>query len=504
MKFLNLVINECIKIFKKKSTLIFLMISILSLFASYAIVQMQIESKIESDFSKSSHVYTQEKINKYKKEYESASEDKKKQLLIQIEVNELAIENDIYLDNNFNNFRRDLIYELENEMKILNVIDKNSMKNEYIKQKVKVDRIKKIIENNDFEEYIKYNKDNLKYNYDNKLITLEEYNLQIKKQNEALKYEFGKLSGYSLIWKQSLLNRNSEIDSLIIDRVDVTKKEYFSDKKIEELENEKKFNLYRLENNMPMLNEVVSSDIPVNLYYMENTNSYYRSNYFDISITVSMFIIAILFIILASGSISEEISKGTIKFLIVTPFKRYKILLSKLIAFIITLLIITVILSQVNYLLGNILFNGATNEYVYIENSVVKVMSTNVYETLQFLLKAPEVIIYILAAMTISVLSRNTIISNTITLVIYIASNFLSYIISSSSSSMFDIILKLDFMKYLPITNFNLIDKILPTYEKVTNFIHINTSLNFSLIVISITAVALSMVMFESFNKKDI
>lgn len=143
MKFLNLVINECIKIFKKKSTLIFLMISILSLFASYAIVQMQIESKIESDFSKSSHVYTQEKINKYKKEYESASEDKKKQLLIQIEVNELAIENDIYLDNNFNNFRRDLIYELENEMKILNVIDKNSMKNEYIKQKVKVDRIKK-------------------------------------------------------------------------------------------------------------------------------------------------------------------------------------------------------------------------------------------------------------------------------------------------------------------------------------------------------------------------
>lgn len=211
-----------------------------------------------------------------------------------------------------------------------------------------------------------------------------------------------------------------------------------------------------------------------------------------------MFLITILFIILSTSSISDETAKGTIKFLLITPFKRYEILLSKLLSFILTLLFVTIILSLINVIIGNFLFPNTANDYIYFTDKI-HVIGTTIYSVLKYILKLPEILIYILLGITLSTTIRNTTIANSITLITYVGSFGILKLINDYP--------KLNFTKYLPFNNFNLQEKVffLDSYKNIDlpNNLY-NTSLDTSLVILSITAFLLLVTMFESFNKKDI
>lgn len=497
MGIFKLIVNECIKILKKKSTIVFLAISVVSLISSYGIIyfDMKEQSKSEEAYvsGNDSIQFMKLELNKLKNEFKTANEEKQTKLNYKIETYEYAIENDIRIRYLNPGYKSALIYEILKQADILDPIDKNTMRSEYEKQINRITKLNEVLKTGDFEDYIAYNKEKINEDFYNKIITDEEYKVKIEEQDLILKYEIDKypLDSTAYLWKKSLLYENYSIDNKIKAGYDHIKKEYLTNDSILQLQGQKMINLYRLDNNIPP-NNVVNPE--------SSTDSHYRWNYDNLAISTSMFFITLLFIVLAASSISEEVSKGTIKFLLITPFKRFEILLAKLISYLIILIIATLILSQINVLLGNVLFPNTINNYIYVSNNNIEVISTNLYITLQYLLKIPEVIIYILLGITLSALTRSTIMANTFTVITYIGSSIAINIIKQ--------FVKIDFLKYLPFSNFDLKYKIFifdtsTTNYGVNNYIS-DTTLEFSVIVLCITAFLLLVTMFDSFNKRDI
>jgi ABC-2 type transport system permease protein len=492
MGLIKLIINECIKIFKKRSIIIFLTLSVISFFISYGIVSIEKNSKSKYTYIDNSIEIMQLELDKLKNEFKTATEDKQISLNFKIQTYEYAIKNNIQIHSVNASYKANLIMQILAEEELLSSIDKNIMKDEYINQIYKIDRIQKILDDNSFEDYITYNKEKIEKDYNDKIITKDEYNTKIEEQNLALKYEIDKypIVSDAVSWKKELLSENAKIVKTIESGYNYDKKEYLTIDGIRKLQEQKIINTYRLDNNMAPNNVINSED---------NSNSYYRWSYDYFAIPLSMFFVSLLFIVLATSSISEETSKGTIKFLLITPFKRYKILLAKLISYILILIIITFILSQINVLLGNIFFSNISNDYLYVDNNRVEIMNTNLYVTLQYLLKLPEILIYILLGITLSTLTRNTAVANTFTVTTYIGVPTAIYVIQQ--------FIKLDFFKYLPFNNFDLRSKLLP-FDTYNNTFSINnsynTTLEFSLLVLCITVFLLLVTMFESFNKRDI
>ncbi len=492
MGLIKLIINECIKIFKKRSIIIFLTLSVVSFFISYGIVSIEKNSKSKYTYIDNSIEIMQLELDKLKNEFKTATEDKQISLNFKIQTYEYAIKNNIQIHSVNASYRANLIMQILAEEELLSSIEKNIMKDEYINQIDKIARIQKILDDNSFEDYITYNKEKIEKDYNDKIITKDEYNTKIEEQNLALKYEIDKypIVSDAVSWKKELLSENAKIVKTIESGYNYDKKEYLTIDGIRKLQEQKIINTYRLDNNIAPNNVINCED---------NSNSYYRWSYDYFAIPLSMFFVSLLFIVLATSSISEETSKGTIKFLLITPFKRYKILLAKLISYILILIIITFILSQINVLLGNIFFSNISNDYLYVDNNRVEIMNTNLYVTLQYLLKLPEILIYILLGITLSTLTRNTAVANTFTVTTYIGVPPALYVIQQ--------FVKLDFLKYLPFNNFDLRSKLLP-FDTYNNTFAINnsynTTLEFSLVVLGITAFLLLVTMFESFNKRDI
>ena len=325
--------------------------------------------------------------------------------------------------------------------------------------------------------------------YDLKEINYEEYISQIQEQDKILKYEIGKYMPENTAWKtivmQDIDNNNYNIES----RYDFSKSKYIDDDELENLINQNLIDEYRLENNIaPYYTDSQS---------MNNVLSYSRYKYNQFSNTLSIICIGILVIILASQSVAEEISKGTIKFLLITPCKRYKIILAKIISILITIIILIFLLSQISVLIGNIVFGANTNNYIYTSNGEVKIMSTYMYETLQYILRIPELFIYLLIGVVFSTLTRNTAISTVITSFL-----FIGFPIGMKYLNSF---MQIDYLKYIPFNNFDLADKILrlENYE-ITYPIISKLPLSSSIVVLSITSILLFIAIFESFNKKDI
>ncbi|MDD3303689.1 MAG: ABC transporter permease subunit [Clostridia bacterium] len=490
MRFCKLIMNELVKALKKKSTLIFSIFAIIAIFLScllvhvkknYYMVEYNYGLVLSEDDAKINLAITKAKLA-------SAKEEDKKFLAENIKVYEYVIDNGTEKILNAE-YKQNIMNKLMSETERLYSIDMNLNKKDYDIQKAKVDRLWELLKGGTFEEYIAFNKDEIKNSYENKAITEEEYITKNEEQNKILKYEISKYSFNDSYWKQSVLSNNSNIDYKIKERFDITNKTYIDDKAVEKLKEQKLINEYRLENNVAP-------------YYTDgqikyNVDSYSRYKFNEFANTISTIFIGLLIIVLAASAISEETSSGTIKFMLITPYKRGTILLAKIIAITVILIISILIISQISVIVGNISFGSNTNPYLYVKDGVVNVMSTHLYETLQYLLKIPGILICMLLGITLSTLTRNTPISVIITAALFIAVPFGMTILNN--------FMVIDFLKYLPFNNFELISKVFPieTYETIITSV-VPTTLNFSIKVLSVTAILLIITAFESFRKKDI
>ncbi|WP_051589056.1 ABC transporter permease [Ruminococcus sp. NK3A76] len=376
-KFMGLLKNEYIKQLKKKSTLfIFVLVAVFA-FGLAGLVKLTL--LIDGDLDETKSRFTS---YNYTDEIEAAKENK----------------NDKHLEY--------LTYLQDNKINITN-------------WKVELAQVK-------FDEEL-YSKTSLAYRasegYDGDIKTL--YGGFIENNDWKGYYEFLKtrIDNEDLIWaidyrldkdiapeENSYADdadwRNSVLDTYV--ECMMQKEASFSDQQKQAYEDEALTAKYRLENDITVniagssLTEMVSEDGGAQ-YETGGIEKQTLWNSFTSSTSVVSFI-GMLIIVIAGGIIASEFSNGTIKFLLINPRTRGKILISKYVT-VISIGYIMMILCYIFSLISSIIFFGTSDMgamYIKTSAGVTKAVSGFTYIFEQYMLSSVYVVVMATFAFAIS------------------------------------------------------------------------------------------------------
>ena len=185
---------------------------------------------------------------------------------------------------------------------------------------------------------------------------------------------------------------------------------------------------YRLQNN-------IKFDISENTSWI-NSGEF---NFWSVFCTTTMIcsFIGLLVIIIAGGIVSSEFSGGTIKFLLINPVKRWKILVSKYvttITFGYILIIITYIISAVM----SLTVFGADNlsaSFISVSDGVVKEIPGFLYVFKNYMLGSVEIVVMSSLAFAISSVARSSALAIGISVMAYFGGNTVMLILSQLNIS---------------------------------------------------------------------
>ena len=201
-------------------------------------------------------------------------------------------------------------------------------------------------------------------------------------------------------------------------------------------------------------------DIKINMYKLENnilddegysTDTNYRKLFESIAPSFVMTLTAIFAIIIAGGTISTEVSTGTIKFWALTPNKRWKILTAKILSLLFYLIIITLIMSILSIILANAFFDTSGYEYLFLKEGNVQKIGNTLFTIEYYFVKLIPVIIFAILALMFSTITRNTSLSIGLSLATYMGNSIVMVIIDSY--------IKKDWVKLIPFNNLNIAEK---------------------------------------------
>ena len=140
--------------------------------------------------------------------------------------------------------------------------------------------------------------------------------------------------------------------------------------------------------------------------------------------------IIITIVLIAGAIVSDEFNKGTIKLLLVRPFSRAKILLAKFITVILTVLFIMVVTVVLQFIVGGIFlgFDSLSIPNIIYNHNTGKLMEIGILKSicLTGLGKLPIYILLGTLAFALSTIFNNTPVAITITLMGYMASNIIN------------------------------------------------------------------------------
>lgn len=208
------------------------------------------------------------------------------------------------------------------------------------------------------------------------------------------------------------------------------------------------------------------------------------------------FFIILTVVIIAGTIVSEEFNKGTIKLLLVRPYQRTKILLSKLLTSIIILVISLVSVALIQTIVGGIVFGFESYGqdivmYNYSNNSI-ELVGTIQYLVMSALSILPQYLLLMILAFAISTVLTNTPLAIALPLLGTIGAEMINMFLTNYYE-------KTKILLYFVTPHWDLsmyaFGK-LPTYEGVT--------LGFSITICAIYFVALLWISILSFKKRDI
>lgn len=233
-------------------------------------------------------------------------------------------------------------------------------------------------------------------------------------------------------------------------------------------------------------------------YDLYNDTEYQNTataNYtFQNSIGTYIAIIVMVVVIIAGVSISEEFNKGTVKLLLVRPYSRTKILISKLIAVFITMLITTVAILLLQFIIGGIVYGFGTYmmnvvQFDFTTNSIIT-LNILAYLGLIFICKLPIFILIGTLAFTLSTLFLNSPLAVALPILGYMGSNMINMIAISY---------KWDWVKYFVTPNWDLSQYLFggtPMFSGI--------SVEFSITICAIYFVIMLVSSIVSFKKRNI
>ena len=169
-------------------------------------------------------------------------------------------------------------------------------------------------------------------------------------------------------------------------------------------------------------------------YAIENDKDIYSENNLRSMLlkTLSEYeLFIIITIVLVAGAIvSDEFNKGTIKLLLVRPYKRSKILLAKFITVLITLLATIIVICILQFIISGIFFgfnslNIPVVEYNFNSGKIIE-MSIFKKMLIQIAGKLPIYILLGTLAFSLSTLFNNTAVAISVTLLGYMSSDIIN------------------------------------------------------------------------------
>ena len=209
-----------------------------------------------------------------------------------------------------------------------------------------------------------------------------------------------------------------------------------------------------------------------------------------------IFVIAIL-VMIAGTIVSEEFNKGTIKLLLVKPYSRTKILLSKFITSMLMIIFVVLIMGIMQLFVGGVIFgfdslSAPVVEYNFNTNSLQEI-NVLVYFLIQFLAQLPIFILLATLAFALGTIFTNSALAITISLLGYIAANIINQLAMSYN---------IKFLEYFVTMNWDLSQYLfgnLPNMEGMTMSFSIITCIVYFLIMVIPT-----WIIFKKKNIKNI
>jgi ABC-2 type transport system permease protein len=244
---------------------------------------------------------------------------------------------------------------------------------------------------------------------------------------------------------------------------------------------------YQLKNDIPL--NVADSDS-----MMSMSGSGGKINFWAImAMSVAVIsIISMLIIVIAGSSVANEFSNGTIKFLLINPVTRGKILMSKYAA-IISFSFVMLILFYLMSALSGIIFFGVGDlgaPYLYVSSNEVKEMSGFLYMAWRYLLGSPSIIIMATLAFAISSLVRSSALAIGVGVFVMLA--------GSGITQFMKLMLNLDWSRYFVFANTDL-NGIL-----TGNSIYGNHTVTFALCVLAVHMVVFLLTAWDGFTRREV
>lgn len=212
---------------------------------------------------------------------------------------------------------------------------------------------------------------------------------------------------------------------------------------------------------------------------------------------VGIFMVELLLLMLAGSAISQETATGSIKSLIISPTKRWKIYVAKSLS-LATVGVAAVILC---YLVGLVVYGvyfGFSNvtPYIYTSAGSAKVMNFYWFSFLKLFVGLAPAAFYMVLALMLSTITRNTAASVGISIGILFG-GMVGYPALAG-------ILTGEWMKFLPFPNFTFAAKIFAFDPSAATMAGVSTSMTFGVIYILFTLFLMFYIGLDSFNRRDI
>lgn len=238
----------------------------------------------------------------------------------------------------------------------------------------------------------------------------------------------------------------------------------------------------------------MESQIAINQYRIENDIppsyvDYSMWSFIDESSLMITFV-GLFVIIIASGIVANEYSRGTIKMLLVKPYKRWKILLSKYITVILSLLFLLAILFITAAITGALFFGLGDTSAVYLtyENGQVIEQSLLLYLIKLYVLSSVSTLLLATMAFMISAVFRTSGLAVGISIFLLLVGP----IITSNLANHFE------WTKYTLFANTDLMQ-----YLEGTVLMD-GMTLEFSLVILAIHLILFLAISFYLFNNRDV
>ena len=527
MKFLRLTYNEIYKQIKKKSFIITLLLIIL--FA----ISFPIINKITG--SEETHNYDNYEIDYLKQSNINSNNAEEKEMykeFVNIRIDGLNIRHE--KDITESNYRYALVEEAINKKEQIKVIEYlqdektfneiencinkidafvldisilkglNNKELEELKSKLEseVKKIDKVVLNDEYMYFInskiEENKSLLKQNKEEQKTVVNDTKLKNLKEEENKLNDI--LEVYTYL-KEENVNKSTSLraekSEELLEKIEtyytpkLTKQDLASQGKMDYEEYEKSY-----EKNKTYLKEEINK-----IWYMIKQNKDYEKPGVKTSLDSSLSIIqllGILVIIITGGIMSSEFSKGTIRLLVIRPNKRWKILLSKFLAFLLITMLCAILTTIICIVANGVVYGFSdylTGSLVVNNNTVIEVSYLLQVFKESLILIIPIIFVGILTFM-LSVITNSTAFSVGLGMAVMFA-----YTIPLQIMVMLNIPL-VDFT-FLPYLNYNIFLNGTDLYEYSIN-IGYNLSMIKGNIILLIWSIVFYFIASLVFIKRDI